>query len=285
MPDKPISLILAAHGSLAAPDSNQPLYDLAKSVAALIQSQPTLANFSKVTPAFLNGTPEMGHVLEQLPAGDVIVVPVMTSDGYYVKKLPGIFSGNLNATDYKIQITPVAGVHDTIPTMIAARIRQQLESYDLLPADTTVVVVGHGTRRNPTSGESTFALTRALESLISDLKFETAFLDQDPTVDELASTITTRHTLVVPFLISRGPHSTVDVPTAFRLPAGPEVTFPIVGSTPKGKCICDLPVGMYPEIADVCLNLALDAKQQIEQQQALPTGERRADNLAGEMTA
>ena len=36
------------------------------------------------------------------------------------------------------------------------------------------------------------------------------------------------------------------------------VEFPIVDNTNGHITICDLPVGMYPEISDVCLELATD---------------------------
>jgi sirohydrochlorin ferrochelatase len=85
-----------------------------------------------------------------------------------------------------------------------------------------------------------------------------AFIDQEPAIDTVVQQITTPHRLVVPFLISRGPHATVDVPQAVGLPTGPEIEFPIVGNTDNHITICDLPVGMYSEISDVCLELATD---------------------------
>ena len=92
-----------------------------------------------------------------------------------------------------------------------------------------------------------------------DHTFETAFLDQDPTAGDVAAKIQTPNTLVVPFLISRGPHSTIDVPKAFGLDSGADVLFPIINKTPDGICICDLPVGMYPEMPEICLQLAVEA--------------------------
>ena len=86
---QPISLILAAHGSEALPLSNQPLHDLAASLKAM-------GLFDHITPAFVMGQPLMTEVLESLPAGEAIVIPVMTSDGYYLKKLPEKFKQNAN---------------------------------------------------------------------------------------------------------------------------------------------------------------------------------------------
>jgi sirohydrochlorin cobaltochelatase len=246
------SLVLAAHGSLAAENSNQPLFDLAASIDRR-------EKFAVVTPAFLNGQPEMANVLSLLPPGDVVIVPVMTSEGYYLNKIPGKFAENESTGLHQCFLSRVVGVHESIPDRISDRITQTVARHKLDPADTTVVVIGHGTRRNKTSGQSTLELTDELRTAHRSLKFETAFLDQDPTIVEIAEKISTTNTLIVPFLISRGPHSTEDVPQAFGLPSGPDVRFPIVQTSATGTCICDLPVGMYPEMADVCLELATEA--------------------------
>ena len=68
------SLILAAHGSEAAADSNAPVEDLAAQVQAR-------GLFASVTPAFLLGQPNMTNVLDQIETPKVVVVPLMTSAG------------------------------------------------------------------------------------------------------------------------------------------------------------------------------------------------------------
>lgn len=259
MSDRNCSLVLAAHGSLAAENSNQPLHDLASSIATALESRSANRTFDVVRPAFLNGQPAMTNVLQSLPPGDVVVVPVMTSQGYYLQKLPGKFGENSNAEQFRLLMTSAVGMHHSIPNRIQGRIARLLTEYELAGSETTVVVVGHGTGRNPTSGQSTIELTESLAMKFPDLKFETAFLDQDPTVKQIAAKIETPNTLVIPFLISRGPHSTEDVPRAFGLPSGPDVQFPLAKQQENGWCICDLPVGMYPDIAEVCLELADEA--------------------------
>ena len=123
---------------------------------------------------------------------------------------------------------------------------------------TTIVLIGHGTSRHPDSGASTNHLAAQIREQVPDLSIEVAFLDQQPTISELTKKIQTPQRLVVPFLISRGPHATVDVPGAFGLPTGPDIEFPIVDNSNDRITICDLPVGMYSEISDVCLELATD---------------------------
>ena len=254
------ALVLGAHGSLAAPDSNQPLYDLADSI-----SDRDL--FTAVTPAFLNGVPLMTDFLQHLPKGDVVIVPAMTSVGYYLQSvIPKRIAENPNHADYRIFISPVVGMHEKIASLIAARLEHTMAADSMKADDTTVALVGHGTRRNANSCKSTYALLDQLKQQRPDLKFEIAFLDQDPEAEAVAQKIDTPHTIVVPFLISRGPHTTVDIPEAFGLESGPQVQFPNRKQWADGSghriCICDTPIGMYPEIADLCIELAMAELEQ-----------------------
>lgn len=246
----PCSVVLAAHGSLAETNGNQPVVELAERVAAS-------GIFSLVTPAFLNGHPKLNRVFELLPPGDTIVVPLMTSEGYYSKTvLPGKLAENLNLDRYRVFLTPALGVQPEIVQLVGERILTMMSRCQLQPDDTTIVLIGHGTPRHTNSGASTNNLAAGIENLLPDLTIEVAFIDQQPVIQELIPQIRTPHRLVVPFLISCGPHATVDVPEAFGLPTGPQVEFPIIDRNNGNITICDLPVGMYPEISDVCLELA-----------------------------
>lgn len=251
---KNCALILGAHGSMAAVDSNQPLHDLAAAIAIK-------DIFATVTPAFLNGLPEMNDFIRLLPSEveNVIVVPAMTSVGYYLQNvIPKRLAENPQHNQYKLFISPVIGMHQKIASLILDRVDQMLNDRNLDSNDTTIALIGHGTRRNANSCKSTYALLEQLKDLRPELKYEIAFLDQDPEADAVANAISTRHKIVVPFLISRGPHTTVDIPEAFGLPSGSDVKFPNTATNADGDvCVCDLPIGMYPQIADLCIEIAI----------------------------
>ena len=258
---KNTALILGAHGSMAAPDSNQPLHDLAASIAIK-------DIFATVTPAFLNGLPEMADFIRLLPPSteveNIVIVPAMTSVGYYLQSvIPKRLAQNPQHNQYNLFISPVIGMHQKIAILIIERAEKMMTQRQLDSGDTTIALIGHGTRRNANSSKSTYALLQQLKDLRPELKYEIAFLDQDPEAEAVAAAITTRHKLIIPFLISRGPHTTVDIPEAFGLPSGPEVKFPNSLTTDDGDvCICDLPMGMYPEIADLCVELAIAELEQ-----------------------
>jgi sirohydrochlorin cobaltochelatase len=248
----PCSVILAAHGSTADEQANQPLFELAKSIAAT-------GIFSVVTPAFLNGEPNLTNVLDRLPQGDAVIVPVMSSDGYYVQEIfPRKFSENPCLSKFRIFMSPSIGLHPEIPSLAADRVETLMNLLGMSQHETTVIVVGHGTRRNPESEKTTYRLVERLQELIPDHEVGIAFIDQDPSIPSVIANTHRPHLLVIPFFIARGPHVTVDVPEAFGLPTGPEIEFPLVDLVGSRLIVCDLPVGMYPEMAELCLEFASD---------------------------
>ena len=254
---KEFTLVLGAHGSEAAADSNAPVEDLVSEI-----KQREL--FANVTSAYLLGQPDMSNVLQHAPTDRVVVVPLMTSSGYYLNSvIPKRLAENENASDRDWFISSVAGMHPLIANLMIDRISGRLEEHEIKASQTTIVLIGHGTRRNRNSAKSTFALFEKLKQAFPEARNRVAFLDQDPEAPLVAASVAEGHTIVVPFLISRGPHTTVDVPEAFGLPAGPDVQFPIVveNESRSGirKTICEQPLAYYPEMADICVELATRA--------------------------
>ena len=199
-----------------------------------------------------------------------MVVPVMTSEGYYSQRVfPKKLAENKSLDQHRLFISTALGMHPKVPGMVANRIEKMLGLLPAQPNDFTVVFIGHGTTRHPKSGRATMELAAAVQGKLSfdaDRRpaIRVAFLDQPPTASIAAARVKTPHTLVVPYLVSRGPHTTVDVPEAFGLPSGPTIKYPLVEtfvdevSQEERLCICDTPVGMYAGMSELVLELATD---------------------------
>lgn len=261
MPPRLCSIVLAAHGSTATEHCNDPLHEMAGAILQRQREQSATGPdlwIEKITPAFLQGEPQMTEVLESLPEGDVIVIPVMTSDGYYLRKLPEKFASNGNAGKFKFYLSSVFGMHAMIADEMESLVKHHLSSFHLKLQETTVVVVGHGTRRNQTSGKSTYRLTNTLANRFPGLNCLAGFLDQDPTAEIIAAEITTPNTIILPFLISRGPHITEDVPQAFHLPTRTDQLFPYIHQSDSQFLIYEKPLAMYTNAVDICLDLAIE---------------------------
>lgn len=267
--------MLAAHGSVTTECANKPLFDLADAI-----KQHEI--FQQVTPAFLYGQPMIKNVLDGLPVGDVVVVPVMTSEGYYTQRVfPKLLAENQSLDQHRLFLAPALGVHPDIPDMVAQRMAIMMLTLKMSPAQTTVVFIGHGTTKHPRSGRATMDLAAQVQRIAGEVgcaktKFRVAFLDQPPLAETVCGRIRTPHTLIMPFLVSRGPHTTVDVPEAFGLPSGPQIEYPLVENRGGRKCVCDLPIGIYPEMADLCLEMATDQMmngKQVDLRQATESSE------------
>ena len=98
---KNTAVILAAHGSSKDVRINQAMFGLAERVAMS-------GRFGAVTPAFLDGQPSVQWVLEEIKQEHVVVIPFMTSCGYYAN---GVFPKHLKARGKQIQFVPPIGVH------------------------------------------------------------------------------------------------------------------------------------------------------------------------------
>lgn len=265
-----VSVVLAAHGSEAASDSNAPVFALAEQLRLI-------GMFADVTPAFLLGQPNMTNVLEQTSSNKVVVVPLMTTSGYYLNSvIPKKLAQNTDAHEKEWLVSNVAGMHPLIASLMVERVRLRLKQHDISETETTLVLVGHGTRRNSNSAKSAYHLFEKLKTAFPNIRARVAFLDQDPEANLVAASIVEGHTIVVPFLVSRGPHTTVDVPEAFGLPSGPDVVFPIVQTTKtrtgSRSTVCEEPLALYPEMAEICIDVAVEAIVS-EQRMALPTVE------------
>lgn len=224
--DRP-ALLLAAHGAGDGSAANQRLRELARS---LVSCPP----FARVTVAFKLGRPGFGEALEAL-SGRVVVVPVMTSDGYFARTvLAGAVTQRLRRGDIDPTLTPALGTHPGIEPLAATRVAELVDRRGLDPQATTLLVVGHGTGRSRASAESTRRLAAGLAERRIVSRIEAAFLDDEPPIERVAAATATRHLVALPFLIGGGGHALEDLPR--RLEAarqgGAAVIAPPLGSDP-----------------------------------------------------
>ncbi len=268
------AIVLAAHGSSRDERINQPMFALARQIK-------NLTEFAFVTPAFLDGQPNLRSIVDEIEQRHVIVIPFMASAGYYTDV---VFPQCFASDRLSVRITDAIGVHPILPDLVSCRIDAVLDGFEKTD-DWTIVLVGHGTRKNRKSCRTTIDLARNLRSRNAKRRIQFAFLDQNPSLEHVAANIATSHLLIVPFLMGLGPHTTVDVPSAFGIgPMAAEVSrlktstqirshtwgdcdgygfeFPVVqqvadGAGPTRTIVYDAPIGIYPEWAAICVDIAL----------------------------
>lgn len=230
------ALLLAAHGSDSEPVTNRRIENL----ALLLQRQVGVP----VGVGFHKGLPHFSSALDSLRAlhgdlQDVTVVPLMSSAGYYCTTvLPRELARNSSAATLTVAMSEPVGTAAGLPQLVLGRIRE------LGHPDAAVLLIGHGTSRHAESRRSTEALASVLRLELPEVAV--AFLDESPSPASALARLVADTVIVVPFMLGVGPHVSEDIPASL---------------TGTGKMvITDIPVGSYPGLAGLILQVAEGAK-------------------------
>lgn len=246
----PATLILAAHGSRHDPAANAVVRSCAARVAAL-------GPFHPVIPAFRLGAPTFATVLDTLPPSPIVVVPFMTSAGYFCEVfLPSELRLHRTYAQHSLTITSPVGIHPRVAGLVRQRVRRLLDSHALSATESSVWVVGHGTPRHAASRTATEELAESLGKLEPNWDVRPAFLEEGPRVEQVSVQTVRRNTLIVPFLIGGGFHATSDILQRVGMNPDAAAGPPYVAPFGRGVRILDLAVGAYEEMARIVIELA-----------------------------
>jgi sirohydrochlorin cobaltochelatase len=228
------ALLIVAHGSTVNPDS----------------SAPTLAHtadirrrkiFAEVECAFWKEEPSLRDALflfEPESIREVYVVPNFISEGYFTQtvvprelELNGRITKRSNGQLWRY-CEPV-GNHSLMTELLLKRARDVAPDVD--PAETSLVIVAHGTDLNENSA---VAAKREVEKIRSLGKYATAlnlYMEESPLVSDWRKLAKTHNVVVVPFFISDGLHSYEDIPKLLGIAVAAGVDRPAVagGSAPE----------------------------------------------------
>lgn len=257
-------LILAAHGSRVEPAVNDHLLDLARRIE-------TLRLFDEVSPAFHHGSPTFANVLDELHSDQILVVPVMTSAGYYCDEvLPRELRKSPRFDAERVHITPPVGVHPRMTELVADRALRIARNLEMSPKRTTLALVGHGTAKNPRSRLATEHLAATIAARGEWMEVLTAFLDESPGVETLLPRARGVSVLVIPFLISAGPHAVSDIP--HRLGVSPNGTPPIEWRIDNRRVACDRAIGADEGMVQIILEMATNRLSMVDGRWSIDPG-------------
>lgn len=247
-------LVLAAHGSNEQPQVNHQIEQLADDIRER-------GLFAEVAVAFHQGTPQFANVLDRMHTSKVTVVPVMAADGYYARTvLPQELSKNRRFPDVDVSITPAVGTHRDMSSIACKRLKLLLTQFSISDANLRVAIVGHGTSRHPRSRETTLQLVQMLTAEMRIPNVSAVFLDDEPPIESLLDADqsgVSADLVVLPFLISPGPHMIQDVPRRLGMTSGDVIALPASVRVGGRRIVCDQPIGMDPAMVDVIVDLAM----------------------------
>ena len=263
------ALLIVAHGSTVNSDSSAPTL----AHAAEIRRRKI---FAEVECAFWKEEPSLRDALflfdrESIP--EVCVVPNFISEGYFTQtvvprelELIGRITERSNGQVWKY-CEPV-GNHPMMTELLLARAREIAPGVD--PADTSLLIVAHGTDLNENSA---VAAKREAERIRALRKYATVlnvYMEESPLVSDWRKLTKTPNVVVVPFFISDGLHSYEDIPVLLgiandgprgRSSAAPGEVFRRNPYKIDNRSLFYAPsIGTDPGFANIIIDQALSAK-------------------------
>jgi sirohydrochlorin cobaltochelatase len=201
------ALVIVGHGTTANPDSSAPT----RAHADEIRQR---GLFGEVVCAFLREEPNLVQALDALRSKEVYLVPHFISEGYFTRRviprLLGLEGDITRRGGHLIKYCKPAGSH---PRMTELLLRRAAETApDAPPENTSLVIAGHGTRRDKNSSLAAKWQVKKIAALNRYGEVMAAFMEEEPLISRWPEFATRPHVVVVPFFIADGLHSYQDIP-------------------------------------------------------------------------
>jgi sirohydrochlorin ferrochelatase len=236
-----MTVILAAHGAGDSSEANRGLLALADTLRA---RRPDV----RFGCAFWRGTPSFVEVARSLRGQGPLVVPIMASNGYYARRrLPEEWAKGDPSRSFVI--APPIGTLPAFPHVLANKVGEAVTDMTGRGLNPVVLLVGHGTTRVRSSGDVARSVRDELALAFPQIEILTAFLDESPSVVDVARSLRGVPVVAAPLLIGGGPHVNVDIARALTEPRK---------SSGRGSVMDTLnilpPILEWPELASLTLD-------------------------------
>src|SRR6266487_2692979 len=205
------ALLVVAHGSTVNPDSSAPTL----AHAAEIRRRNI---FADVECAFWKEEPSLRDALflfDPKFVREVYVVPNFISEGYFTQtviprelELNGRITKRASGQSWKY-CEPV-GNHSRMTELLLKRAGEVAQ--DANPAETSLLIVAHGTDLNENSAVAAKREAEEIRALAKYAAVLNVYMEESPLVSDWKKLATTPNVVVVPLFISDGLHSYEDIP-------------------------------------------------------------------------
>lgn len=155
---------------------------------------------------------------------EVYVVPNFISEGYFTQtviprelELDGRVTERVTGQVWNY-CEPV-GNHPAMTELLLQRATEIAPEAD--PADTSLLIVGHGTSLNDNSAVAAKREVEAIGRLNRYAVVMNTYMEEAPLISDWAKLTQTRNVVVVPFFIADGLHSYEDIPVLLGIEAAP----------------------------------------------------------------
>jgi len=223
LPKTDTALLIVAHGSTVNPDSSAPTL----AHAAKIRRRKV---FADVECAFWKEEPSLRDALflfDPKLVREVCVVPNFISEGYFTQtviprelELKSRITKRSNGQLWKY--CEPAGNHPSMTGLLLKRGHDVAPDVD--PAETSLLIVAHGTDLNENSAVAAKREAERIRALGKYREVLNVYMEEPPLVSDWRKLTRTPDVVVVPFFISDGLHSYEDIPALLGITSGRSAT-------------------------------------------------------------
>jgi sirohydrochlorin cobaltochelatase len=217
MTPKPDSaLIIVGHGSSQNPDSSTPSFDHADAITRR-------GLFGEVHCVFWKEEPSYRHLPHLLDREDVYIVPNFISEGYFTRtviprelELDGPLTQKSGRT---LRYCEPVGNHPRMTELLMHRAAEVAPGVP--PAETSLLIVGHGTNLNDNSAAAAKREVEKIAALGLYAEVFNTYMEEAPLISDWDQMTSQPNVVVVPFFISDGLHSYQDIPVLLGIEQEP----------------------------------------------------------------
>ncbi len=185
--------------------------------------------FAEVREAFWKQAPQIKSVLAELAAPRIFIVPLFISEGWFSmqiipQELGFSFPDHLKIRTPHAQLfycRPV-GTHDQMTEVILSRAAGVMSQFPFprapRPAETTLLIAGHGTEKHDNSRAAVERQVELIRALNRFAAVHAVYLEEAPRIGDWPALAPTKNVVVVPFFMSDGLHVVEDIPVLLGEP-------------------------------------------------------------------
>jgi sirohydrochlorin cobaltochelatase len=272
------ALVLVGHGSHRNPASDEPVFAHADRIRET-------GAFEEVRESFWKEEPSPREVLRTVASGEVYVVPVFVSEGYFTEQViprelrlsgwdPEQWdSGGTDAshatlvdadTGKTVHYCGPVGTHDAMSDVIVRRAESVTGDPDV-GGGFGLAVVGHGTKRNENSAK---AIRDHADRIRERGRFDEVralYMDEEPEIDDVTDHFESEDVVVVPLFVADGYHTREDIPEDVGLTDDHRTGWETPEAVDGTRIWYAGAVGTEPLMADVILERAADAGADVDE--------------------
>ena len=183
--DRRPGLLIAAHGERGGARRDESIIRLVEKLAACNVA-------CQVGYGLIKGEPSIGVALNSLLTCEIIVYPMFLADGYFAHTvLPQLLKEYGSKREgVSIRVLPSLGLDPALAELVTVKAAFAIQASGFSREKTTLVFLAHGSKKNAASRIATEDLANRARhyGLVHDVRV--AFLDESPSLIELASEVT-----------------------------------------------------------------------------------------------